>query len=318
MCNILPKKNWHVLKKENIDRVRRDEAKAAEEEQARLRKIAIAEKEARTELLRDRARAGRLSRDAVEAGTSSSSLPIAFTSAVEEALPRTHINFFKESESGNAEEKANQERKKEEKEEQEKWERKVGISMALGQTPGGPLDSQLNPWWMQAKKKDDGDDEEEEEEDDDQKKTKKEKKKGKYPEKKPLLSVKERFDEAKIKEEGRQKRDERRKRQMDPMMEVEKQLTKHKKHKKDKHHYGDRERSSIRKEKKEKKKKKTIEELRAERLKREGKERTKTLDFLGGKPSKKEKDARQEKERDADKNYYNSQFFPELARKKKQ
>ena len=75
----------------------------------------------------------------MEAGTSSA-LPISFTSAVEEALPRTHINFFKESESGNAEEKANQERKKEEKEEQEKWERKVGISMALGQTPGGPLD----------------------------------------------------------------------------------------------------------------------------------------------------------------------------------
>lgn len=313
MCNILPKKNWHVLKKENIDRVRRDEAQAAEEEKARLRKIALAEKEARTELLRDKARANR--RDVLEAGTSSTSLPISFTSSVEEAQPRTHINFFKESESGNVEEKANQERKKEEKEEQEKWERKVGISMALGQTPGGPLDSQLNPWWMQAKKKTD------DEEDNEDEKDKKERKKGKYPEKKPVLSVKDRFDAEKIKEEGRHKRDERRKRQMDPMMDVEKQLSKHKKHKKDKHHYGDRERSSIRKEKKDKKdkkKNKTIEELRAERLKREGKERIKALDFLGGKPSKKEKQERQEKDRDADKSYFNSQFFPELARKKKQ
>lgn len=313
MCNILPKKNWHVLKKENIDRVRRDEARAAEEEKARLRKIAIAEKEARTDLLRDKARASRLSRDADEAGTSSL-LPISFTSAsLAETNPRTHINFFKESEAGNSEEKANEERKREEKEEQEKWERKVGISMALGQTPGGPLDSQLNPWWMQAKKHKEKDEEEEDEKD-----VKSKKLKG--PERKPVLTYKEKFDADKLKREGRCKRDEKRKRQMDPMMEVAKQLSKHKKHKKDKHSYDDKVRSSIRKERKEKKdsKKKTIEELRAERLRREGKERTKTLDFLGGKPSKKEREERQEKDRDSDKSYFNSQFFPELARKKKQ
>lgn len=317
MCNILPKKNWHVLKKENIDRVRRDEAIAAEEEKARLRKIAIAEKEARTELLRDKARTQRLSRDAVEAGTSSSpALPISFTSAGVVAEPKgglTHVNFFKESEAGNAEEKANQERKKEEKEEQEKWERKVGISVALGQVPGGPLDNQLNPWWMQAKK--------EKEEEDEEERDKRDTKKKKDPEKKPPMSYKEKFDADRIKAEGRHKRDERRKRQMDPMMEVEKQMSKHKKHKKDKQHYGDDHgrSTSARKEKKEKveKKKKTIEELRAERLKREGKERTKALDFLGGKPGKKEKEELKEKDRDADKNYFNSQFFPELARKRK-
>lgn len=289
--------------------MRKDEALAAEEEQARLRKIAIAEKEARTELLRDKARASRPSRDAIEAGTSSSSLPISFTSgSIAESAPRTHINFFQESESGNAEEKANEERKKEEKEEQQKWERKVGISVALGQTPGGPLDNQLNPWWMQAKKG-------KEEEDEEEKDAKSKKVKG--PEKKPVLSVQERFDAEKVKQDGRHKRDEKRKRQMDPMMEVAKQLSKHKKHKKEKHSYDDKVRSSIRKEKKEKKKK-TIEELRAERLRREGKEKTKTLDFLGGKPTKKEKEERKEKDRDSDKSYFNSQFFPELARKRKQ
>ena len=56
----------------------------------------------------------------MEAGTSSSpALPISFTSAGVVAEPKgglTHVNFFKESEAGNAEEKANQERKKEEKE----------------------------------------------------------------------------------------------------------------------------------------------------------------------------------------------------------
>lgn len=296
--------------------MRRDEALAADEEKAKLRKIAVAEKEARTELLRDKARANRPSRDAIEAGTSSSSLPIAFTAAsIAESTPRTHINFFQESEAGNAEEKANEERKKEEKEEQQKWERKVGISVALGQTPGGPLDSQLNPWYLQAKK-----DQQEDEEETEEKDAKSKKPKG--PEKKPTLSVKKRFDAEKVKEEGRHKRDEKRKRQMDPMMEVAKQLSKHKKHKNYKHSYDDKVRSSIRKERKERKEKKdkkmkTIEELRAERLRREGKERTKTLDFLGGKPNKKEKEELKEKDRDSDKSYFNSQFFPELARKRK-
>merc|ERR1712168_342220 len=99
-----------------------------------------------------------------------------------------------------------------------------GISVALGQTPGGPLDNQLNPWWMQAKK---GKGEEDEEEKDAKPK------KVKGPEKKPVLSVQERFDAEKVKQDGRHKRDEKRKRQMDPMMEVAKQLSKHKKQEKE-------------------------------------------------------------------------------------
>lgn len=120
--NILPKKRWHVRTKENIARVRRDEAKAAAEETEREERAKLAEREARTNLLRTKARERFQSQDFIALSTKV------------EGQTNEHVNFFEDLENGTSEsKKSNKEHEKEKKEEQEKYEKQIGYLTYLGQ-----------------------------------------------------------------------------------------------------------------------------------------------------------------------------------------
>lgn len=92
--NILPKKSWHVRNKDNVARVRRDEAQAREEEKERERRVLLAQQEARTEFLRKKARhQNSLSElDAAEAGAPRSGPVDLFRDLLEEGKGVTRGN----------------------------------------------------------------------------------------------------------------------------------------------------------------------------------------------------------------------------------
>ncbi|XP_061574396.1 leukocyte receptor cluster member 1 [Cololabis saira] len=133
--NILPKKSWHVRNKDNVARVRKDEAQAAEEEREAQRRVERAEQEARTEFLRRKSRAalqspgeGKVNDDELNGGS------------------LEHLNLFPLEES--SEKKGNEEYLREKKEEKEKQERSIGLLVSLGPQPG----SEVTPWYLKNKK----------------------------------------------------------------------------------------------------------------------------------------------------------------------
>ncbi|XP_047455535.1 leukocyte receptor cluster member 1 [Mugil cephalus] len=134
--NILPKKSWHVRNKDNVARVRRDEAQAAEEEREAKRRVERAEQEARTEYLRRKSRAaleaagGRRDEDDDEQSGGSRALE--------------HLNLFPLEES--SEKKGNEEYLKEKKDEKEKQERAIGLLVSLGPQPG----TEVTPWYLKT------------------------------------------------------------------------------------------------------------------------------------------------------------------------
>ena len=99
--NILPKKSWHVRTRSNIDKVRRDERQAEARHVERQERIATAEREARTTLLRSRMR---------EASAGSASAAAAATSN-----DGQRFDMFSGVRQGQGDRRRNEEREQEEK-----------------------------------------------------------------------------------------------------------------------------------------------------------------------------------------------------------
>ncbi|CAI9543760.1 unnamed protein product [Staurois parvus] len=131
--NILPKKSWHVRNKDNVARVRKDEAEAAEEERKRIKRVELAEQEARTDFLRKKARLSLASpsgSDVVAASGQSA-----------------HVNFFQDVEDGGkGTNQGNKEYEEEKQKEKERREKALGILTYLGQSSA---ESQTCPPWYQ-------------------------------------------------------------------------------------------------------------------------------------------------------------------------
>ncbi|XP_015666445.1 leukocyte receptor cluster member 1 [Protobothrops mucrosquamatus] len=255
--NILPKKSWHVRNKDNVARVRRDEAEAEVQRQKREARVLLAEQEARTELLRKKARLS------APGGDKSGSDLISLDSE----KPSGHLNLFQ-----GLQEVGNKEYEEEKKQEKERKEKALGILTYLGQSAA---ESQTSAPWYQE-----------------------------LPDRSKAIA-----------------KDEKLKGRLDPLAEMGKYLYKKKSsHKKE--------------EKKEKGKPKhkeskgnlalrppssstscSLEQLRQERLQREQAERARTESLLaqrsGMGPLREE-----EEEMDERKRGYNSQFNPQLARKR--
>ncbi|XP_006868377.1 PREDICTED: leukocyte receptor cluster member 1 [Chrysochloris asiatica] len=132
--NILPKKSWHVRNKDNVARVRRDEAQAREEEKERERRALLAQQEARTEFLRKKARHQNSGPPELEALGSG-------------ALGPGPVDLFQELlEEGKGVARGNQEYEEEKRQEKEKQEKALGILTYLGQSAA---EAQTQPPWYQ-------------------------------------------------------------------------------------------------------------------------------------------------------------------------
>jgi len=130
----LPKKNWHVRTWKNIQRVKRDQKKVAEEEKAKRERGELAEQEARTSYLKQKAVQRREDEGVVPSTSSSNGTE-----------PLQHINFFAELEAQERTFGVNKDHEVDKKQEREAWEKKLGVLKYLGE--GSAEASSEKPWY---------------------------------------------------------------------------------------------------------------------------------------------------------------------------
>eukprot|EP00092_Neocalanus_flemingeri_P019700 GFUD01021336.1.p1 GENE.GFUD01021336.1~~GFUD01021336.1.p1 ORF type:complete len:365 (+),score=149.04 GFUD01021336.1:43-1137(+) len=157
--NILPKKKWHVRTSENIARVRKDEAQAADEARELERRCKLAEQEARTSLMRERAKK-RMIESGVDTVTEGDvkcvggeeDLAVAVEADDSSSVigKSGHVNFFQNLEDGEGVVSTNKEHEEEKKKEQEEYEKKVGYLTYLGQDTEELTGEQV--WWKKLPK----------------------------------------------------------------------------------------------------------------------------------------------------------------------
>ncbi|KAH8397712.1 hypothetical protein KR215_010477, partial [Drosophila sulfurigaster] len=137
--------SWHVRTKENIARVRRDEAAAQEDEKKRCDKLELAESEARINFLRSRT--GVLEKKITTTAPCESETRKKNSHHL--STPSVSFNLFADYKSHIK--KTNKDLEKEKKEEQEKYEKQIGYLTYLGQDTNEAL--KVRSWYEVAPKR---------------------------------------------------------------------------------------------------------------------------------------------------------------------